>query len=150
MKPIEFCTIPGIAALCYGLVELLKRTFRNNACLKNAYPLIAALTGALLGVLLYLLRYATAHELGAKGRGRRVFLAEFPLHAERTVRKAVARNMILVQRPVGQSPVLADHAFRDVHDLAAVVLQFVGKDNHGECLCRLPHGNRKINRETAL
>lgn len=54
MKPIEFCTIPGIAALCYGLVELLKRTFRNNACLKNAYPLIAALTGALLGVLLYL------------------------------------------------------------------------------------------------
>lgn len=54
MNTIEFCTIPAIAAVCYGIVEVIKRVFPDNGRLKNAYPLLASLIGAALGAVLYL------------------------------------------------------------------------------------------------
>ena len=50
----EICSIPVIAALCYGFVEVVKRTFKYDDKLKNAYPLIAAILGTLLGVIAYI------------------------------------------------------------------------------------------------
>ena len=50
----EFCSIPAIVALCYGFIEVLKRTFQNDEKLKNAYPLISALFGCALGVIAFL------------------------------------------------------------------------------------------------
>ncbi len=51
---LDFCSIPVIAALCFGFVEVLKRTFHYDAKLKNAYPLIAAVLGTLLGVVAHI------------------------------------------------------------------------------------------------
>lgn len=48
---LDFCSIPIIAALCFGFIEVLKRTFQYDAKLKNAYPLIAAILGTSLGVI---------------------------------------------------------------------------------------------------
>ena len=48
---LDFCSIPVIAALCFGFIEVLKRTFHYDAKLKNAYPLIAAILGTSLGVI---------------------------------------------------------------------------------------------------
>ena len=54
MEVMEICSIPVIAALCYGLIEVCKRLFGKDSKIKNAYPLIAALTGTFLGVLTFL------------------------------------------------------------------------------------------------
>lgn len=54
MSNIEIYSIPVIAALCFGFIEVLKRTFKNDSKLKNAYPLIAAILGTMLGVFAYL------------------------------------------------------------------------------------------------
>ena len=51
----ELCSIPTIATLCYGFVELLKRTFGKDGRLKNAYPLISASLGCFIGVITFLL-----------------------------------------------------------------------------------------------
>ena len=51
---LDFCSIPVIATLCFGFVEVLKRTFHYDAKLKNAYPLIAAVLGTLLGVVAHI------------------------------------------------------------------------------------------------
>ena len=51
---LEICSIPVIAALCFGFVEILKRTFQHDDKLKNAYPLIAAILGTMLGVVAYI------------------------------------------------------------------------------------------------
>ena len=54
MEGFEICSIPAIAVLCYGFIELLKRTSNHSEKLKNAYPLISALLGAVLGVIVFL------------------------------------------------------------------------------------------------
>ena len=54
MEGFEICSIPAIAALCYGFIELLKRTSNHSDKLKNAYPLISALLGVALGVVAFL------------------------------------------------------------------------------------------------
>ena len=46
--------IPVIAALCYLFIELLKRTIQDDSKLKNAYPLISAMLGTVLGVIAFL------------------------------------------------------------------------------------------------
>ena len=51
MEIAEYCSIPVIVALCYGLVELLKRAFRSCTRLKSFFPLIAGITGTVLGVV---------------------------------------------------------------------------------------------------
>ena len=51
MEIAEYCSIPVIVALCYGLVELLKRAFRSCTGLKSFFPLIAGITGTVLGVV---------------------------------------------------------------------------------------------------
>ena len=50
---LEICSIPVIASLCFGFIEVLKRTFRYDAKLKNTYPLISAALGTMLGVVTY-------------------------------------------------------------------------------------------------
>ena len=54
MEGFEVCSIPAIAGICYGFIELLKRTGNYSDKLKNAYPLISATLGAILGVIAYL------------------------------------------------------------------------------------------------
>ena len=54
MNFIELCGIPVIAIACYVFVEIVKRTFGDDRKLKNAYPLIAALMGAALGLIAFL------------------------------------------------------------------------------------------------
>lgn len=51
---MEGCSIPVIAALCFGFIEVLKRTFHNNENVKNAYPLIAAIFGSVFGMIAFL------------------------------------------------------------------------------------------------
>lgn len=51
---LDFCSIPVIAALCFGFIEVLKRTFHYDVKLKNAYPLIAAILGTSLGVVAHI------------------------------------------------------------------------------------------------
>ena len=53
MNMIEICSIPLIAALCFGFIEVLKRTFRHDEKLKNSYPLISAILGTMLGIVAY-------------------------------------------------------------------------------------------------
>ncbi len=55
MDALELCSIPVIAALCYGMIEVLKRLFGTDSNIKNAYPLIAAIFGTALGVLAFLI-----------------------------------------------------------------------------------------------
>lgn len=50
----EICSIPAIAVFCFCFIEVLKRTLHYNDKIKNAYPLISALLGAGLGVIVYL------------------------------------------------------------------------------------------------
>ena len=50
MEMMEICTAPIITALCYGIIEILKRVLDHQR-MKNAYPLISALIGASLGVV---------------------------------------------------------------------------------------------------
>jgi len=54
MNLIEVLSMPAIAALCYGFIEILKRTIKNDIKLKNVYPLISALLGSTLGMFAYL------------------------------------------------------------------------------------------------
>lgn len=54
MQFYEMCGIPVIAIVCFVFVEIVKRTFGNDKKLKNAYPLIAALMGAALGLIAFL------------------------------------------------------------------------------------------------
>ena len=54
MEGFEVCSIPAIAAICYGFIELLKRTSNYSDKLKNAYPLISALIGSVIGVIVFL------------------------------------------------------------------------------------------------
>ena len=68
MEGFEVCSIPAIAAICYGFIELLKRTSNYSDKLKNAYPLISAIFGAIVGVVAYLAEpsFAVVHSvLGA-------------------------------------------------------------------------------------
>ena len=51
---IEVCSIPAIAALCFGFIETLKRTFKNDEKIKNAYPLISAMIGTVMGIVAFL------------------------------------------------------------------------------------------------
>lgn len=51
----DFYYVPLIAGLCFSFIEMLKRTFKNNKKLKNAYPLISTIFGALLGVIIFVL-----------------------------------------------------------------------------------------------
>ena len=51
---IEVCSIPVIASFCFAFIEVLKRTFKNDDKLKNAYPLIAATLGTVMGVVAFL------------------------------------------------------------------------------------------------
>ena len=52
---VDFCSIPIITILCYGFIELLKRTMQFNHSIKNAYPLIAGVLGLFLGIVFHLL-----------------------------------------------------------------------------------------------
>jgi uncharacterized membrane protein HdeD (DUF308 family) len=52
MEMIEICTAPMITAICYGIIELIKRVLEHER-MKNAYPLISALVGASLGIVAY-------------------------------------------------------------------------------------------------
>lgn len=54
MKILETCSIPAIAALCYGWIEVLKHTLKNDKKLKNAYPFLSGLFGSALGTFTYL------------------------------------------------------------------------------------------------
>ena len=54
MKAIELTSIPTIMFLCYGLIELIKKTLKNNQTIKNAYPVISAFLGSLFGILTFL------------------------------------------------------------------------------------------------
>ena len=51
---IEVCSIPVIASFCFAFIEVLKRTFKNDDKLKNAYPLITATLGTVMGVIAFL------------------------------------------------------------------------------------------------
>lgn len=51
----EVYGIPGIAAICYGVIELIKALVPEDEKIKNIYPLISALIGAFLGMALYLI-----------------------------------------------------------------------------------------------
>ena len=50
----EIYSIPAVAALCFGFVELLKHALHNDRKVKNAYPLISTILGTVLGVIVYL------------------------------------------------------------------------------------------------
>lgn len=50
MEGYEAFSIPIISLLCYGFIEALKRALKQNEKFKDAYPLISALLGLLLGV----------------------------------------------------------------------------------------------------
>ena len=50
---MEYCSIPVIAALCFVFIEVIKRTFQNDDKLKNAYPLISAVLGSVLGIVAF-------------------------------------------------------------------------------------------------
>lgn len=54
MNAIEWLSIPAIAFLCYGMIEILKRTLKYNQVIKNIYPLISAFLGSTIGILTFL------------------------------------------------------------------------------------------------
>ena len=54
MEGLEICSIPAIAALCYGFIELLKRISNHSTHLKKIYPLISASLGIILGVISFI------------------------------------------------------------------------------------------------
>ena len=53
MEILKSCSAPLISAICYLLIELLKRVLDHEK-LKNAYPLISALIGASLGIAAFI------------------------------------------------------------------------------------------------
>ena len=57
MEELNVCSIPAIAALCYGFIEMLKKITQGgeNEKLTNAYPMISAILGALLGIAAFLI-----------------------------------------------------------------------------------------------
>ena len=54
MNMIEVFSIPVIVGLCYGFIEVLKKTLGTDGKIKNAYPLISGMLGTALGVFAYL------------------------------------------------------------------------------------------------
>lgn len=54
MEYLETCSIPVIALLCYGFIEVLKRANKDNQKIKDTYPFISALLGTVLGIIAFL------------------------------------------------------------------------------------------------
>jgi hypothetical protein len=53
MEHFEFVSIPIIVSVVYGLISIVKSISGNPPELKRLLPLIAALLGTVLGVILY-------------------------------------------------------------------------------------------------
>lgn len=57
MEQLNICSIPVIAALCYGFIEAMKKFMGDNVDerISNAYPLISAGFGTMLGMVAYII-----------------------------------------------------------------------------------------------
>ena len=53
MNAIDFVTVPIIVAVVYGAITLLKKAVGNSEKVLRFIPLIAAATGAVLGIIAF-------------------------------------------------------------------------------------------------